>query len=476
MKITFCHVLVFLLLREAIAGVARKPPAFSTPVFTDSYLPAGMQVIFHTVEQLKQQQFEESQLSNLSTPSTSSHLPSQEQITVRPYTPAISVNTNKTTEETILVHVITENNTFTQEMPVKNQENLTGSQESSVPETKIPVTDREIIDRETSSTEQGVSHEKTELWVPSSEDSEVHEVPSPDQGIPASDEGILAFDQGTPAGDQETPGVNQETPEINEEEAEVNYATPETNFEIPEQNQEIPEILPEMSEVNPVESISDLKAPGSTLVPEVTSSSSRKEMDGAGSIGDHPYEDQEHSVQDIKNKSADEEGTQGIPKKQSRKRIEASPFEAINSEVDGQDKADNLEEEEDENRFSQLGEKVVQVPRPSLTNYLKRTNVPLKASLQQLASLYDALSKDARKQGFAKYAGYSDDVMKFLESSSEGGVGPQLKRILTKITEKQELTREDAKMKTGVVLRDLDDPGSILNRDLKLVVPLRFMP
>lgn len=127
-------------------------------------------------------------------------------------------------------------------------------------------------------------------------------------------------------------------------------------------------------------------------------------------------------------------------------------------------------------RFTLLGEKVSQVPRPSLNSYLKRAKVPVRPALQQLANLYDALSKDARKQGFARFAGYSNEVLKTLHSSAEGGVGPQLKKLLEKVIERNELTRDDAKIKTLQALHDLDDPASALNKDLRCLLPLRYTP
>lgn len=121
-----------------------------------------------------------------------------------------------------------------------------------------------------------------------------------------------------------------------------------------------------------------------------------------------------------------------------------------------------------------LGEKVTQVPRPSLSNYLKRVKGGPRASLVQLASLYDALGKDARKQGYGKYFGYSDEVLRVLDKSAEDGAGPQLKKLLEKILERNELTREDARNKTKLVIRDLEEPASLLNKDLRYVLPLRF--
>lgn len=128
-------------------------------------------------------------------------------------------------------------------------------------------------------------------------------------------------------------------------------------------------------------------------------------------------------------------------------------------------------------RFTLIGEKVSQVPRPSLASYLRKTaKAPLRSSVQELASLYDALSKDARKQGLAKFSGYSDEVLKTLESTMEGGVGPQLLVLLEKAVERNELTRDDAKQKISNTLNELADPATILSRDLRRLVPLRFVP
>lgn len=107
---------------------------------------------------------------------------------------------------------------------------------------------------------------------------------------------------------------------------------------------------------------------------------------------------------------------------------------------------------------------------------MKLSAVPLRASLQQLASLYDVLNKDAKKQGFAKYAGYSDEVLKTLETSVGGGIGPQLKHILENTLERNELTMEDSKVQAKVVLSKLKDSGSRLSTDLRHLLPLRYRP
>ncbi|XP_033215602.1 uncharacterized protein LOC117171995 [Belonocnema kinseyi] len=137
---------------------------------------------------------------------------------------------------------------------------------------------------------------------------------------------------------------------------------------------------------------------------------------------------------------------------------------------------DNLGGEEKETRFTLLGERVTKEPRPSLISYLKLSAMPLRASLQQLASLYDVLNKDAKKQGLAKYAGYSDEVLNILETSVGGGIGPQLKHILENTLERNELTREDSKVQAQEVLLKLKDSGSRLSTDLRHLFPLRYVP
>lgn len=126
-------------------------------------------------------------------------------------------------------------------------------------------------------------------------------------------------------------------------------------------------------------------------------------------------------------------------------------------------------------RFTLLGEKVTQVPRPSLSSALKRDKVVLKPSLEKLALLYDALNKDARKQGYAKYAGYSDTVLKVLESSAGGGAGVQLKTLLEKTLSGNELTRDESKVKAREAQRDLSNAASDLSRDMRRLLPLYYL-
>ncbi|XP_046825321.1 uncharacterized protein LOC124426990 [Vespa crabro] len=358
------RLLVLLFLREAYAAVARKPPAFSKPVYSNAYLPAAMQVIFHAVEQLKAIQAEET------TPTTS-----------------ISSSTVETNQGTTLSTVIEDNFKETEIM-------------------EMAETATEMINNKKTLT--NVEHYVSTL-------------------------ATMMDDR-----DQEFLEMHEETPEMN-------YATPETNYEKPETVVQFKEINQELPEINEEES---------NVVPTTTPVSLTKDS----KIQNQP------SIDSIV------EGIYEIIKPTSTEIYD----DLSDDNYDDNIKMEKIEEEDDENRFTMLGEKVTQVPRPSLSNYLKRVKAEPKASLIQLASLYDALGKDARKQGYGKYFGYSDEVLQVLDTSAEGGIGPQLNKLLNKILERNELTREDAKNRTKLVIRDLEEPTSVLSNDLRNLLPLRF--
>lgn len=97
------------------------------------------------------------------------------------------------------------------------------------------------------------------------------------------------------------------------------------------------------------------------------------------------------------------------------------------------------------------------------------------ASLQQLATLYDALSKDARGQGFSMYSGFSDEVINTLSYSIKAGIGFQLQKILEKSLERGEFTRDNTKILAKKAVNDLRDSKSYLSTDLKRLLPLKYV-
>ncbi|XP_076682067.1 ecdysone-inducible gene E3 [Andrena cerasifolii] len=404
-----CSLFVVLLFREAIGGVTRNPPAFAKPMYSDSYLPAAMQVIFHAVEQLKLLRAENATESSSTVTTPISRVTQYQQTGIQESSTISSEVTTRSNEET------------------KGEDDRSKGVESSTKSVEIGY--ESMVDSASHGTEESSSHQEA------------------------------------PEVNEETPETNYATPEANYEAAEDVYGVQETNQEVPEENQEwsSSSTYAESTSVTEtkVEATTESRNPPTSPLDQgesVAEVAQGKKKPTIESVVKNVYEI-------VKPTPSEFEDEDTIPFGESK----------ISSGVPV-NRADAVEEEDDENRFTRLGEKVTQVPRPSLISYLRRSKLPPSATLQQLANLYDSLSKDARKQGFGKYTGYSDEVLNSLETSAEGGIAPQLKKILDKVLERNELTRADAKTRTSQTIRDLDNPSATLSKELRTLLPLRYSP
>ncbi|KAK9300025.1 hypothetical protein QLX08_007143 [Tetragonisca angustula] len=401
-----------------------------------------MQVIFHAVEQLKLLQSEEdSSRSSTSTTNTWSSTASQESSTASATQPSSDESEGEENESNDKTEVPLVQEASKNETEIEEDKQVEGAKDQEV--SKIVASESKIHGTE----ETKGSKTQTEASRGKTED-------------PKTDSDLIAVETSKPGEiGQESmadPWTRQESPEVNEETPETNYATPETNYEVPEDVHAVQETNHEVPEEDH-ERISSLRPADSVNLGSIDAANSDKKKE--------PTIDS--VVQDVYE----------ILKPTTSKFVDAEPLEESKSAVAvPEERLESMEEEEDENRFTRLGEKVTQVPRPSLNSYLRRSKVRPSATLQQLANLYDSLSKDARKQGFGKYTGYSDEVLNTLETSAEGGIGPQLKKILSRMLEQNELTRDDARMRTSQAIRDLDNPSSVLNKDLRPLLPLRYSP
>ncbi|XP_078036803.1 ecdysone-inducible gene E3 [Augochlora pura] len=410
-----CQLFVVLLAHQAIGGTVRSPPAFSKPVYSDSYLPAAMQVIFHAVDQLKLVQSDESREVVSST------------------TPICLVESETQTESSSSSTTV--GATTGQAEEDKKEEGV--SEEAQMTSNRVETTTKMLRSKEEAI---NPSHQELPETISS------YQLPAEASSSYLAPAEATSTHQEPSEMNAETPELNYATPETNYEATEKEYVVQETNEEIPEANQEVASIVPEAG-------AGSIDAPGSS--PRPGSNEQKKKVPTIESVVREVYEIVRPTASGLVDQPIEE--SKGL-----------SPVSAEKLEI--------LEDEDDENRFTRLGERVTQVPRPSLTSYLRRAKVPPSATLQQLANLYDSLSKDARKQGFGKYTGYSDEVLNTLETSAEGGVAPQLKKILDKVLERNELTREDAKTRTRQAVRDLDNSSSILSRELRPLLPLRYSP
>ncbi|XP_046416708.1 uncharacterized protein LOC124177864 isoform X1 [Neodiprion fabricii] len=268
---------------------------------------------------------------------------------------------------------------------------------------------------------------------------------------------IIAKPEG--ANSEKVGGGQAVTPEANHEESEVVYGLPETNYELPERDQEVPE-------KSNGQTISRCR-PGYRLV---TSMPKESTVDSVVRQIYNIMETSSSGYKDVAQTSPEMVSTSGTECIEAKNPAHYIPADGSS---DDREKSD---EDKDDARFTLLGERVDQVPNPSLVAFLRAGNATTSPSLLQLSELYDVLSKDARRQGYSKYAGYSDKVLKFLQESSGGEAGVQLRQFLEKAMAANELSRYDSMTKTKQIIAVLKDPGSRLSTDLRnKVLPMRFV-
>ncbi|XP_044017983.1 endochitinase 2 isoform X2 [Aphidius gifuensis] len=474
-----CVYLAFVFLFIQVnAGVVKRPPAFAAPVYSDSYLPAAMQVIFHAVEQLKAIGKEEAELAATTTttattiipttifPTTKIHEPGQVQ--PMPTVPSVvkpTIADSTTTLENEKPMLLEQTTQITLDKPT------VADSTSTLNEITVKPT---VADSPTTlENEKPIELEQTTQIIIKNNKTEMNK-----ESFVTLTEKPAIFSELTTITANEKPELGGETPEII-------YATPETNHETPETPEET-NINQTLDEKTTVMSINNIEVTTLTQQLESESSESSESSEENNNDKKKVTPSIDSVVQEIygivkpKNKSKEsssssssEESKESKESKGSKKSKELK--ESNESKEFGGEQEDSYEDEKyDENRFNLLGEKLSQAPRPSLSAHLRKENIFEKCSLHKLALLYDSLSKDARKQGFAKYAGYSDEVLKTLANSSKGGISQQLQILLEKTIEKNNYTREDSKSKAKSILDELKNPTSDIHRDLARLMPLNF--
>lgn len=130
---------------------------------------------------------------------------------------------------------------------------------------------------------------------------------------------------------------------------------------------------------------------------------------------------------------------------------------------------------------------------------LKQKRIPPTRAYVTLLSLYDQLSKEAKKLMLNKYGvsfsfpifdrifilrfflfsfwqGYAENVLNILIDSSGGTSAEQLNIVLSKIVERRDITNENVLKKIHPLLFDLKKADSYLNDALRYIPPLQFAP
>ncbi|KAL3271128.1 hypothetical protein HHI36_021625 [Cryptolaemus montrouzieri] len=104
----------------------------------------------------------------------------------------------------------------------------------------------------------------------------------------------------------------------------------------------------------------------------------------------------------------------------------------------------------------------------------KNKKAPPTRAYVTLLSLYDLLSKDAKKQGYNKFQGFHQHVLVELSKTSSGSSADQLKFVLEKILSNQDTNQPNIVKKIQTLLEDLKMENSYINMALMFVPPLKF--
>ncbi|KDR14284.1 uncharacterized protein LOC110834656 [Zootermopsis nevadensis] len=104
-----------------------------------------------------------------------------------------------------------------------------------------------------------------------------------------------------------------------------------------------------------------------------------------------------------------------------------------------------------------------------------RGTKPLTRTQKQLLNLHNALIREAKLQGLAKYQGFSEDVLSFLRETSKTTSGEQLRMVLQEALSRGHIQRGDTKDVTEKVIADLDDSDSELCKTMTNLKPLQYV-
>ncbi|CAH0549231.1 unnamed protein product [Brassicogethes aeneus] len=105
---------------------------------------------------------------------------------------------------------------------------------------------------------------------------------------------------------------------------------------------------------------------------------------------------------------------------------------------------------------------------------LRQKKVPPTKAYVTLLSLYDLMNKESKRLGLNKFQGYSEKVLSNLVDSSTGTSAFQLRFVLDKILQRQEVKKPEITSKITKLIQDLDIDSSYINDALRYIPPLPF--
>ncbi|XP_067015662.2 uncharacterized protein ImpE3 [Anabrus simplex] len=93
---------------------------------------------------------------------------------------------------------------------------------------------------------------------------------------------------------------------------------------------------------------------------------------------------------------------------------------------------------------------------------------------EHISKLAQSLVMEARSQGLGKFEGFSDTIMKELKETSKLTAAEQLKMVLQRILDREDMKRRNTKTAVQEAVKDLDEPESTISTAMAEVEPLQY--
>uniref|UniRef100_A0A1B0EWH9 Uncharacterized protein n=3 Tax=Lutzomyia longipalpis TaxID=7200 RepID=A0A1B0EWH9_LUTLO len=105
-----------------------------------------------------------------------------------------------------------------------------------------------------------------------------------------------------------------------------------------------------------------------------------------------------------------------------------------------------------------------------------RKKVPPTKPYVEMVVLYDILKREAKALMLNKFTGYSEEVLRELQMTSQWTGDKQLHFILSKTLERKDVTRADIVARLTSMIKDLGNPNNITTKTVSQIPPLQFSP
>ncbi|GAB0096735.1 hypothetical protein DMENIID0001_122940 [Sergentomyia squamirostris] len=105
-----------------------------------------------------------------------------------------------------------------------------------------------------------------------------------------------------------------------------------------------------------------------------------------------------------------------------------------------------------------------------------KKKVPPTKPYVEMVVLYDLLKREAKALMLNKFTGYTEEILKELQMTSQWTGDKQLLYVLKKTVEHNDVTRSDIVVRLNSMIKDLENPHSITTKTVSQIPPLQFAP